>query len=51
MEWPPRSGKRQEFPEVDRAEWFDVDEAGKKINSGQKILVEELSKIVAHERD
>jgi predicted NUDIX family NTP pyrophosphohydrolase len=51
MEWPPRSGKRQEFPEVDRAEWFDVDEARKKINSGQKTLVEELSKIVAHERD
>jgi len=30
MEWPPRSGKQQEFPEVDRADWFDIDTAKKK---------------------
>src|SRR3982751_5941842 len=32
MEWPPRSGRRQEFPEVDRAEWFDLATARAKIN-------------------
>jgi predicted NUDIX family NTP pyrophosphohydrolase len=41
MEWPPRSGKRAEFPEVDRLEWFTVDTARRKILSGQLGLVEE----------
>jgi predicted NUDIX family NTP pyrophosphohydrolase len=31
MEWPPKSGKQAEFPEVDRGEWFEVEEARKKI--------------------
>jgi predicted NUDIX family NTP pyrophosphohydrolase len=35
MEWPPKSGRRQEFPEVDRAEWFSLPEAKTKILSGQ----------------
>lgn len=43
MEWPPRSGKMQEFPEVDRAEWFDVQTALSKINVAQAALVEELA--------
>jgi predicted NUDIX family NTP pyrophosphohydrolase len=51
VEWPPKSGRQREFPEVDRAEWFTVDEARKKINPGQKTLLEELSRIVANERD
>ena len=51
MEWPPKSGGQQQFPEVDRAGWFDIDEAEKKINPGQKPLLEELSRIVAHGRD
>ncbi len=42
MEWPPRSGKRQEFPEIDRAAWFGIDEAKEKINKGQVPLLEEL---------
>ena len=42
IEWPPRSGKRQEFPEVDRASWFSFDEAKKKILKGQLGLLEEL---------
>ena len=42
MEWPPRSGKMQEFPEVDRGEWFDYDPARTKINPAQAALVEEL---------
>jgi predicted NUDIX family NTP pyrophosphohydrolase len=34
-EWPPRSGRTQEFPEVDRAEWFTLDAAREKINPAQ----------------
>jgi predicted NUDIX family NTP pyrophosphohydrolase len=43
MEWPPRSGKQQSFPEVDRAAWFDIDIAKVKINPAQAGLIEELS--------
>ncbi|MBB6111134.1 Predicted NTP pyrophosphohydrolase, NUDIX family [Mucilaginibacter lappiensis] len=42
MEWPPRSGKQQSFPEVDRAEWFDMDIAKVKINPAQAGFIEEL---------
>jgi predicted NUDIX family NTP pyrophosphohydrolase len=35
LEWPPKSGKRAEFPEVDRAEWFELEEARRKINPAQ----------------
>jgi predicted NUDIX family NTP pyrophosphohydrolase len=45
MKWPPRSGRQQEFPEIDRAEWFDIEEAKKRINQGQKGFLEELEKI------
>jgi len=44
MEWPPRSGKRQSFPEVDRGQWFALDEARKRINKGQVALVDALAK-------
>jgi predicted NUDIX family NTP pyrophosphohydrolase len=43
MEWPPKSGKKQSFPEIDRAAWVDVDTARLKINQGQAGLVKELS--------
>ncbi len=43
MEWPPRSGKKQLFPEVDKAEWFSIEKAQTKINSGQAALLMELS--------
>jgi predicted NUDIX family NTP pyrophosphohydrolase len=43
MEWPPRSGKMQSFPEIDRAAWFTVDVAKEKINAGQVGLIENLS--------
>ncbi|HSE86710.1 MAG TPA: NUDIX domain-containing protein [Candidatus Binatia bacterium] len=46
MEWPPRSGKRQEFPEVDRAEWFTMDVAKEKILKCQVSLLEELSQMI-----
>jgi len=42
MEWPPRSGKKQQFPEVDRGGWFNLDEAKEKINKGQVPFIEEL---------
>ena len=40
IEWPPRSGRRQNFPEVDRAEWFDIEFARTKILSGQMELLD-----------
>lgn len=42
MEWPPRSGVQREFPEVDRAEWFDPDEARRKINPAQAAFLDRL---------
>jgi predicted NUDIX family NTP pyrophosphohydrolase len=45
MEWPPGSGRRVEFPEVDRAGWFSLDEAKTKIIPGQMGFLEELQQI------
>jgi predicted NUDIX family NTP pyrophosphohydrolase len=42
MEWPPKSGQRREFPEVDRAAWFSIDEARKRIIKGQAPFLDEL---------
>lgn len=42
MEWPPRSGKRATFPEVDRAAWFDLDAAAAKINPAQRAFLERV---------
>ena len=42
MEWPPRSGVQREFPEVDRAEWFDPDTARLKVNPAQVAFVDRL---------
>jgi predicted NUDIX family NTP pyrophosphohydrolase len=42
IEWPPRSGRRLEIPEVDRAEWFSLEEARKKINPAQAALLDRL---------
>ena len=47
MEWPPRSGKRQDFPEADRAAWFGIEEAKQKINQGQVGLLVELEHMTA----
>jgi predicted NUDIX family NTP pyrophosphohydrolase len=46
MEWPPRSGKLQTFPEVDRAEWFSIEEAKERILSGQRPLLEQLARLL-----
>jgi predicted NUDIX family NTP pyrophosphohydrolase len=42
LEWPPSSGRRQEFPEVDRAEWFPPDAARTKINPAQAAFIDRL---------
>ena len=42
MEWPPHSGRQQEFPEIDRAEFFDLAMARRKIKAGQESLIDEL---------
>jgi predicted NUDIX family NTP pyrophosphohydrolase len=46
MEWPPRSGRRQSFPEIDRGAWFPLAQAREKINKGQIALLETLELIV-----
>jgi len=45
MEWPPRSGRTQEFPEIDRVEFFSIEAAKQKINQAQ---VELLDRLVEH---
>jgi predicted NUDIX family NTP pyrophosphohydrolase len=46
MEWPPRSGRQMEFPEIDRAGFFDLDMARRKINAAQSALIDELEQIL-----
>jgi predicted NUDIX family NTP pyrophosphohydrolase len=43
IEWPPRSGRRQSFPEIDRAEWFDLATARPKMIAGQEALLDRLA--------
>ncbi|MBX6319383.1 NUDIX domain-containing protein [Pigmentiphaga sp.] len=45
MEWPPRSGRMQSFPEVDRADWFDLETAREKILEAQRPLLERLQEL------
>ena len=47
MEWPPRSGKRAEFPEVDRAGWFSPEVAEVKLFLGQRVFVSRLTESLA----
>jgi predicted NUDIX family NTP pyrophosphohydrolase len=47
MEWPPRSGRTQEFPEIDRAEWFGLDAAREKLNPAQAAFVDRLEALLA----
>lgn len=48
IEWPPRSGRRQEFPEIDRAAWFDLATARPKMIVGQDALLDRLADKVEH---
>ena len=47
LEWPPKSGRKKEFPEVDRAAWFDPETAKQKMLSGQPNLIDQLLAILA----
>jgi predicted NUDIX family NTP pyrophosphohydrolase len=46
MEWPPRSGRTAEFPEIDRAGWFGVDEAREKLNPAQAEFLDRLLELL-----
>jgi predicted NUDIX family NTP pyrophosphohydrolase len=46
FEWPPRSGEMIEIPEVDRAEWFGIETARERINSGQVPLLDRLEELL-----
>ena len=46
MEWPPRSGAMREFPEVDRAAWFSLEEARERINPAQAEFLDRLAERV-----
>ncbi len=43
LEWPPKSGQKQEFPEIDRAEWFILPKAVQKLNKSQVTFIERLA--------
>jgi predicted NUDIX family NTP pyrophosphohydrolase len=47
VEWPPRSGRIQEFPEVDRAEWMPVADAARRLVKGQVAILESLATSIA----
>lgn len=47
IEWPPRSGQRQEFPEVDRADWFSMEDARTRIVKGQLGFLDRLMERIA----
>lgn len=46
LEWPPRSGRRLAFPEVDRAAWFDLATARRRINPGQLPFIDRLAALL-----
>jgi predicted NUDIX family NTP pyrophosphohydrolase len=49
LEWPRGSGRMREFPEVDRAAWFSIDDARRTILAGQRPLLDELARLAAGE--
>jgi predicted NUDIX family NTP pyrophosphohydrolase len=51
IEWPPRSGRQQEFPEVDRAGWFELAEAEQKLLASQRCLLAELAGLLGKAPD
>lgn len=46
LEWPPKSGKRKSFPEIERAAWFTIQTAKARINERQQPLLEELAQMI-----
>lgn len=51
MEWPPKSGNIQKFPENDKAQWFTIEEARKKIFKGQKGFLDRLVDILNYQEN
>ena len=51
MEWPPKSGRTQQFPEVDRAAWFTVVEARKRIIAAQINFLDQLVSVLGSAKD
>lgn len=47
LEWPPRSGRMQEFPEVDRGAWFDLLAARTKLQQGQRGFLDQLEQLLS----
>ncbi|HET8616956.1 MAG TPA: NUDIX domain-containing protein [Actinomycetales bacterium] len=47
LEWPPRSGRQREFPEIDRVEWLDLETARVKLVASQRPLVDRLVEVLA----
>ncbi len=50
LEWPPRSGRSAEFPEIDRLEWCDPATAGDRLVAGQAELVQRLERLLSDDR-
>lgn len=50
MEWPPRSGRMQSFPELDRAAWFDLSTARRKAFASQVVFFDRLEQALRHEQ-
>ncbi|MFP4226269.1 MAG: NUDIX domain-containing protein [Desulfobacterales bacterium] len=51
MEWPPKSGKYERFPEVDRAGWFSLEAASEKLHKGQVVLIGRLAEALGVDVD
>jgi len=51
MEWPPRSGRMREFPEIDRVEWFGLHDAREKIKAAQAPFLDRLERTLADQHD
>ena len=49
MEWPPRSGRMRDFPEIDRVEWFGLHDASEKIKAAQAPFLDRLERMLAEE--
>lgn len=47
MEWPPRSGRMQEFPELDRVAWYGLEEAAERLVAGQRVFLDRLGALIA----
>jgi predicted NUDIX family NTP pyrophosphohydrolase len=51
LEWPPRSGRMQSFPEIDDARWFSLEEARRKLTAGQRPVLDALVALLGDDRE